>query len=146
MSVYERTDGNHQRARTDTGVERSTSRDARDGYGGHPLGGERAARVAAAGGVSTGGCCRRGPREPWPSAGAHLDGGAAGAGADLGADHLPGLQRYPSGGTAGGTRGVIPLPGDLAALAAGGGLEEPTETAGAHAPQPPGAGASSRAP
>ena len=86
--------------------------------------------MACAGGVSSGGRCRRSPRQSWSSTGPHAVGGAEGAGADLGPD--PTYRGCNDSH-------LVEL------LAADGGTHEPAQASVPHAPEPAGTDAPGRA-
>ena len=80
MSVYERTDVDHQRAIEDSGVERSNGKEGVGGRGGQADGCERAPCMATTEGRSKGGSCWSGSRKQRQKAVYHHVSGDSGEG------------------------------------------------------------------
>ena len=92
MSVYERTDVDHQRAIEDSGVERSNGREGVGGRGGQVDGCERAPCMATTEGISKGGSCWSGSRKQRQKAVYHHVSGDSGGGDGAGHWRLLRLQ------------------------------------------------------
>ena len=92
MSVYERTDVDHQRAIEDSGVERSNGREGVGGRGGQADGCERAPCMATTEGISKGGSCWSGSRKQRQKAVYHHVSGDSGEGDGAGHWRLLRLQ------------------------------------------------------
>ena len=96
MSVYERTDVDHERAIEDSGVKRSTGREGVGGRGGQAAGCERAPCMATTESISKGGSCWSGSRKQRQKAIYHHVSGDSGEGDGPGQGPLLRLQPFPS--------------------------------------------------